>query len=393
MSISNCPLCNYPANPQDRHCQNCGVDLALAMAMTEHAIFNVDKEALINVPVSPEVLVPRLGEYLVESGVLTGKQLHAALNYQREQADKGNPILMGQALLWLGLIDQPALDKAITEQIIQLQQALRQSNQELEHRVQERTRELQSAMNRLTELNQLKANFIANISHELRTPLTHIKGYAELMADQSLGGISPEQADALKVMERSIIRLEGLINDLIKFSETAKGEISLHLKPIPVRILVEAVAAKYTNRARAEQKTLSVTTPETIPNVLGDLENLSWVLSQLLENAIKFTPAGGRVSLSVVPKPHFITFGVTDTGRGIPPERMDEIFEAFHQLDGSPTRQQGGTGLGLALVKRILSAHQTDIQVKSVVGKGSHFSFSLPITEQNLAAEKNDHSA
>jgi two-component system phosphate regulon sensor histidine kinase PhoR len=384
---NNCPICNHEAMPNDRFCQNCGVDLALAMVMTEHAIFASRREAIVDVQVSPEVLVPRLGEHLVETGVLTEKQLQLALNYQREQAGKGNPILMGQALIFLGLIDEAALDKAITGQIIQLQDALRRSNAELENRVQERTRELQKALNRLTELNQLKANFIANISHELRTPLTHIKGYTELMLDNSLGATTAEQADALRVMERAIVRLEGLINDLIRFSENAQGEITLHPRPIPVANLVRSVVERFASRAVSEGKTLTISQlPITSLHVLGDLENISWVLSQLIDNALKFTLPGGKIAVSVSPGEHFITFAVTDTGIGIPEQKFNEVFEAFHQLDSSATRQQGGTGLGLALVKRILQAHQTDIAIQSVEGKGSHFTFKLPTTTQRLDA-------
>jgi signal transduction histidine kinase len=149
--------------------------------------------------------------------------------------------LIGQALIELGLIDQPSLDTAITEQIFQLQIALRETNQELEQRVEARTADLQQALEKLTELNQLKANFIANVSHELRTPLTHIKGYLDLMEDGTLGPLANQQASAIEVMMRAEHRLETLIDDLIQFSLISRGEFQLQLEPVDLRTIIEAV--------------------------------------------------------------------------------------------------------------------------------------------------------
>ncbi len=139
------------------------------------------------VPLAPEVLVPRIGEYMVENQIIQTKDLQAALDFQEQRQKQGKPILLGQALLELGLIDQSMLDKVITMRILQLQNALNEMNKALEMRVQERTLDLQHALDRLGELNQLKSNFIANISHELRTPLTHIKGYLDILSDGGLG--------------------------------------------------------------------------------------------------------------------------------------------------------------------------------------------------------------
>jgi two-component system sensor histidine kinase/response regulator len=176
-------------------------------------------------------------------------ELQKALAYQQEQADMGKTILLGQALVDLKCIDQAALDEAITEQIIQLRSALQAANRTLERRVQERTAELEAALHRLSELNQMKANFVANISHELRTPLTHIKGYIELMVADSLGPLTEEQRHALQVSQKASNRLENLIEDLIMFSLASRGELSLKQEPLDIRRLVSVAARNAAQKA------------------------------------------------------------------------------------------------------------------------------------------------
>lgn len=377
MQVSFCPICDASVNPQFRFCQNCGVDLALAATLAADALSSATTP--LKLPVSPEILIPRLGEKLVQQGVITEEALHTALTYQREQASLNNPVLLGQALIYLGFIDRIMLDQTITAQIFDLQTALNRTNRDLEKRVQDYTADLQRALQKLSELNQLKSNFISNISHELRTPLTHIKGYLELMADESLGPLTTEQAEGTHVMARAVERLENLINDLIKFSETAKGGVSLQISHIMLPSLLDRIIAQVAYKAEKRQILLKMIAPESLPSVVADEENIHWAISQLLDNAIKFTNPGGKVTLSAMAEGPQVIVSVVDTGIGIPQERLDEIFLPFHQLDNSPRRRYGGTGMGLALVKRILEAHNTVLQVESVAGKGTRFQFALPI--------------
>ena len=327
---------------------------------------------------TPEMLVPRLGEALVRGGHITEVDLQKALAYQQEHAGQGGAMLLGQALLELKVIDQARLDQAVTEQIIQLRSALQAANRTLERRVFERTAELEAALQRLSELNQMKANFVANISHELRTPLTHIKGYIELMIADSLGPLTEEQRHAMQVSQKASNRLENLIDDLIMFSMAARGELSLKQEPLDIRRLVNVAARNATPKADERGVSVSVAASETVPQVQGDSEKIVWVLNQLLDNAIKFTPSGGRVNISLKEESsNLVMVSVTDTGIGIPANRLQEIFEPFHQLDGSSTRRAGGTGLGLSLVRQIVEAHGSLLDVGSVEGRGTTFKFPL----------------
>ena len=327
---------------------------------------------------TPEMLVPRLGEALVRAGHITEFDLQKALAYQQEQGLQGNNLLLGQALVDLKLIDQARLDAAVTEQIIQLRSALQAANRTLERRVEERTAELEAALRRLSELNQMKANFVANISHELRTPLTHIKGYLELLVGGSLGSLTEEQRHALQVSQRSSDRLEKLIEDLIMFSMASRGELSLRQESVDLRRLANLAARNATLGAEERGVSISVSAREGLPPVQADPEKIVWVLNQLLDNAVKFTPSGGRVVVGLKEEgSNLVVVSVTDTGIGIPAHRLQEIFEPFHQLDDSSTRKAGGTGLGLSLVRQIVEAHGSLLDVKSAEGRGTTFKFPL----------------
>jgi len=327
---------------------------------------------------TPEILVPRLGEYLMRQKHLSAADLKKALDYQQEQAAARRPLLLGEGLVELGLMERATLDQAITELILQLRKALQDANRNLERRVQERTAELQDALQRLSELNKMKANFVASISHELRTPLTHVKGYLELMVTGSLGAVTEEQKHALQVSQRAANRLENLIEDLILFSLASRGELSMQMESVDVCRLASQSLKSAKQKAEEKGVALHAVLGENLPHVRADVQKISWVLSQLLDNAIKFTPQGGRVVLAVKRESEILVgVSVTDTGIGIPADHLKEIFEPFHQLDGSPTRRYGGTGLGLALARQIIEAHGSMIEVKSIEGKGASFKFPL----------------
>jgi signal transduction histidine kinase len=376
----SCPQCGGAIDPQTRTCIHCGVDLGLAALLAERDL-TTGSTISGHVPISPEILVPRLGGYLIEKGVLTPENLQKALDYQGDRENRNQSSLIGQTLLELGFVDKETLDQVITEQILQLQSALQKANLELEDRVRERTTELENALNRLSELNQLKSNFIANISHELRTPLTHIKGYIELLIGCDLGPITKDQTDALRVMRISEERLERLIEDLIQFSLVARGELDLNVVQASLQDIMDEAVSGMAQKLNKAKRTFNTKIPQVLPNVKADHHKIVWVLTQLMDNAVKFTPEGGQIVLFVDVGEKHATLSVIDSGIGIDPDRYDEIFEPFHQLDSSATRRYGGTGLGLAMAKQIVEAHGSSIKVKSTLGVGSSFVFSLPIVE------------
>ena len=375
--VMYCPQCEQPLPGDARSCPNCGIDLALLSLLGEKAYLDgLPKFAPLDT--TPQWLVPRIGDFLIRQGVINQDQLEKSLDVQRAAADKGEHMLLGQTLLQLGFIDRETLDLAVTQQIVELHTALQESNRTLQKRVEERTKELRHALERLTEINQIKANLISNISHELRTPLSHIKGYAELLAAEELGSLETEQLEAAQVIRRAAERLGSLIEDLIEFSTAAREGLTLHVAPATVAPMIKGVIQRSQAKAEKAGVRLEAEVASDLPDVKVDQERLAWALFQLVDNGIKFTPANGQVVLQASQGELGIDLSVRDTGIGIPEERLEEIFEPFHQLDGSATRRYGGTGLGLALVKLIVEAHGSRLIVESVEEQGTVFSFTIP---------------
>lgn len=372
-----CPNCKQYVDSLATMCDHCGVDLAIAAILAESLIALSEKPSP-NIPMTPEVLVPRLGEYLVEKSFITPEQLQQALSDQHIGLESGKTVLLGQALLERGHINRETLDKAVTEQILQLQTALKSSNEHLEQRVQERTAELQNTLEKLTELNQLKYNFVSNVSHELRTPLAHMIGYLDLITSESLGPLTNQQTEAVNVLNKAYHRLQDLIDSLLLFSLASQGDLTLQPIPLSFEKLAHTIISQSQTKAREREITLDLNFPDDLPKIMVDNEKISWVLMQLMDNGIKFNLPGGKVEISALPNNHSIKIIVADTGIGIKEDNLVEIFEAFHQLDSSASRKYGGTGIGLALAQRIIQAHGSSIKVSSKPKEGTRFEFSLP---------------
>lgn len=255
------------------------------------------------------------------------------------------------------------------------QAAIAIENARIYQQLEERSTELAKALRKLQDLDRLREQVIQNVSHELRTPLTLVQGYVELLMNGDLGPLQPTQRAALEVIYERVQTLGRLIANLTTF-RSLRAE-ALVIAPASLPELVEWVRSQYHYQASRAGIELIVELPPDLPKALADREHLALALSQLVENAIKFSPGGGRVWIRAWYDEAWVHLAVEDEGIGIPPEHLDRIFERFYQVDGSTTRRFGGMGIGLALVWEIMEAHRGRVQVESAVGKGSKFVLSL----------------
>ncbi|MBE9501826.1 MAG: HAMP domain-containing protein [Chloroflexi bacterium] len=228
----------------------------------------------------------------------------------------------------------------------------------------------------LRKLEMMRRDFISNISHELRTPLSSIKVLAETLQE---GGIEDAgvASEFLQKIDAEVDKLSQLAVELGELSRIESGEVAFDIKPCPVSQIAHQASDRVRPLAERASLELSLDIPPDIPSVLADRERIEQSLVNLLHNAIKFTPPSGRVGLSAEVHGDKVAISVTDTGIGIPADDLPRIFERFYKADKA--RAGGGTGLGLAIAKHIVQSHGGDIWVESTEGKGSTFTFTLPI--------------
>ena len=241
--------------------------------------------------------------------------------------------------------------------------------------------ELEIAVARLKELDRLKSEFIQNVSHELRSPLTLIRGYADLLDSGELGDLQSEQRKPIEIIARRAQMLSSLVEDiiLILLAETH----TLDREPIMLGELALAAVEDFQDAAARAGLELKVKIVPDLPAVSGATLHLRRVLDNLINNALKFTPAGGSISVCVQSNARHVVLQVKDTGIGIAPDQQKRIFDRFYQVDGSSRRRYGGVGLGLALVKEIAEAHGGTVTVESRENEGSTFTVTLPVLEDS----------
>jgi two-component system phosphate regulon sensor histidine kinase PhoR len=234
-------------------------------------------------------------------------------------------------------------------------------------------------LTRLKQLERTREEFVANVSHELRTPLSLIKGYVETLIDGARN--DPAIAERfLKIIERNTQRLDLLIQDLLTISALESERIKLNLQPVELRPLVEKIFSDLKPPAENKNVELVSELPELIAT--ADVNRLEQVLANLVDNAIKYGRAQGRVTVGGKKLDDGrLEIFVQDDGPGIPAESLDRVFERFYRVDKARSRDQGGTGLGLSIVKHIVQAHGGEVWVKSELGKGATFFFTLPAAE------------
>jgi two-component system phosphate regulon sensor histidine kinase PhoR len=229
----------------------------------------------------------------------------------------------------------------------------------------------------LRRLERVRRDFVANVSHEFKTPLTAIQGFAETL----LNGALEDRANRrrfVEIIREHARRLARLTDDLLKLSRIEAGRLELEIRPVPVDALVNSCVETTRLKAEAKGIQIQVDLQRGTPAVRGDSVQLGEVLQNLLDNAVQYTPSGGRIEVISRSNGHDVTFTVTDTGIGIPESDLERIFERFYRVDAARSREAGGTGLGLSIARHIVDAHGGRIWVESAVGLGSRFHFSIP---------------
>jgi PAS domain S-box-containing protein len=249
------------------------------------------------------------------------------------------------------------------------------TNQELERR----NREIERA-------DRLKSEFLASMSHELRTPLHTIIGFSEILAEELEGPVNEKQRRFINHIHQDSLHLLELINDILDLSKIESGRLELRREIFQLDASVEEVRSSI--QSQAEGKSIAVTThiPAGI-SLTADRIRVRQILLNLLSNAVKFTPAGGNIRIDAIPRDGFAEISVTDTGIGIPTEEHESIFDKFYQVGATTKGVREGTGLGLAITKRLVEEHGGKIWVESQPGKGSRFSFTVPLTGGSMAGK------
>jgi signal transduction histidine kinase len=275
----------------------------------------------------------------------------------------------------------------LDETIVRLQKVLQDRQRFV--KLKDLADQLERTNQELKRIDEIKSEFVSVASHELRTPLAAIKNAIQLILKGKTGEINEAQEKFLSMADRNINRLTNILNNLLNLSKIESGKIQMKLENFELKKLIELTVSSLKPQADEKSVQIILEVPEPLPQVYGDQEKIEQILTNLIGNAIKFTPEGGQILLTAKPfskdqnNEHGdkVAVSVKDSGIGIPQEHLEAIFEKFHQVEGSLNRSMSGTGLGLAITRGLLEAHQGKIWVESEVGKGSIFTFTLPVSE------------
>ncbi len=251
------------------------------------------------------------------------------------------------------------------------------SQQELEIKVKERTHQLTQALEEVGKISKRKSDFISSVSHELRTPLTSIKGYAAILLAGKLGSVPDEIKNRLEKINRHSDELVHMVNDLLDIARIESGKVNMNMESLELKYIVNKVADLLSEQLKTKNITFSSNIPQDCQKILADRSQIERVFINLVGNALKFTTENGKISINAHCSGKVIQIDVVDTGFGIPEDAREKIFEEFFRVENTINQEVKGTGLGLALVKHIIEAHQGRIWVKSKLGEGSTFSFTL----------------
>jgi two-component system sensor histidine kinase BarA len=265
--------------------------------------------------------------------------------------------------------------------------------------VQEKNKKLSDALERLQELSRLKSNFLATVSHELRTPLTSVIGYSEMLLAGLAGEMNDEQKDYLKTILEKGESLLRLISSILDLSRIEARGVQLHRKPTDLEEVIQSALESVMPQSYKKNLALNSDLAPSVKHVTVDGDKIRQCVVNLLSNSVKFTPAGGSIFVQAGPAENapgssgpfgssgWFQIAVTDNGIGIPQELLDKVFDTFFQADSSASREYGGAGLGLSIVKSYVEAHGGGITVTSELGKGSKFTLLLPVEPPGTGLE------
>jgi two-component system phosphate regulon sensor histidine kinase PhoR len=241
-------------------------------------------------------------------------------------------------------------------------------------------------ISRLKQLEEMRKEFVANVSHELRTPLSIFRGYLENLQD-SPDMPRSELVDNLAVLDRHALRLNALVDDLLIVARLESREMQLQREPIELVTFLAELVDDWKLRSSRKNIRMILEVPDILPTLFADVLRVEQVMNNLIDNAIKYTPAGGIVTIRAFAGTSEIRIEVCDNGVGIGPDDLPHIFERFYRVEKARSREQGGTGLGLSIVKHIVQAHAGQVFAESAPGKGLMIAFTLPLSGENVPSQ------
>ena len=241
------------------------------------------------------------------------------------------------------------------------------------------------------ELDRLKSQLLSTVSHELRTPLASIKGFATTLLRQDVVWDDGTRREFLAIIDQESDRLSELIGNLLDMARVEAGTLRVEPEPTRLRPIIEEAVRTFS--VMTSQHHFQIDMPGRLPRVMADPRRVRQVLRNLLENAVKYSPTGGPITVGVEVHPDAVQIRVTDRGIGIQPDHLDRIFDRFYQVDNASTRKVGGSGLGLSICKAIVEAHRGQIWVESQAGIGSSFYFTVPLADSTGFSEEEGHHA
>jgi len=242
------------------------------------------------------------------------------------------------------------------------------------------------------EQEELKRAFLSTVSHQLKTPLTSVRMALHILLEEKIGSLTMKQADLVIAAREDSDRLNGIIENLLDIGRIDSGRMEINIQPVHPRDLILASTENFRSTARDHGIELNAAVPDNLPLVMADKARIGHVFDNLISNSLKYTPSGGKVTISALEDKEYVKFSVSDTGKGIPAQYLSRIFDRFFRVPGQETGS--GTGLGLTIVREIVKDHDGTLNVESIEGQGSTFSFTLPRSDRvmNLDIGKEEHS-